>query len=251
MYRLKKENATYWLIRQIVGADPRVSTERAIEYMKKLLRIYQNEEDVNDEMSKPRQERTITKHGLLKIIQHLQATDESQKRTWTIGRKSPRKLAEYFESVLSYVHVSQTSTDDDTISLKNCDEIKGIGTWCKFSILHHILNVPVYVPGDSRVYKNGLKSKSLRELLGSDNTMNDFDCMLCERFGVVNSVSCKCIKGTKRKRGRWCVECTKLTPELHILYEQFNQKNITEDSAEIAWQCAMASSKRHKPNVVI
>lgn len=232
---ISKPCAAYWLMRQIIGADPRVSVHRARDFMMQLLCVYQTEDSAKEEMSNAPLQRTIPMLALSQIIEKLRlahSSKDEERKKWTIGRKGPHRLAEYATSVFEYVQAAPC----EMMSIQDCDDkVKGIGPWSKFSILHHVVRAPVYVPGDSRVYRNALKSVSLVTMLGETPTQDQVDYLLCSRFGNLDKAKCKHVS-KKRKRHRWCEECASLTPKLRVVYETLNKEQLSNEEAERMWK---------------
>jgi hypothetical protein len=172
--------AAYWCLRQVKGADPNVPCEVAFDKHVFVIAAAEHvvacappegdgvlecalavpKETVAAVRARylklPRAERAVSV-GVLEAIVRIYAEEAARvageevrtgvrpKSAWTVGRKGPARLHHFTKALLDHVR------DADTVDVLGLRAVAGMGPWCVASILRYVLELPIYVPGDSRV----------------------------------------------------------------------------------------------------
>ena len=170
----------YWCLRQVKGADPNVPCEVAFDKHVFVIAAAEHvvacappegdgvlecalgvpKETVAAVRARylklPRAERGVSV-GVLEAIVRIYAEEAARvareeartgvrpKSAWTVGRKGPARLHHFTKALLDHVR------DADTVDVLGLRAVAGMGPWCVASILRYVLDLPIYVPGDSRV----------------------------------------------------------------------------------------------------
>lgn len=267
-YTLPIAVAIFWCLRQILGADPRVSCERAFsELMRVLTHVECSLTDTvvtPEEITRmrarylalPRAQRTVSidvLEALVKFYTEIAARMEADeahtgvrpKSSWTVGRKSPGRLRDCTRSILEHVRNPQM-TRGGMVDVQGLIAVKWMGVWCVASILHYVLDVPVYVPGDSRVCSNAKRCDGLVAAVRafrdrpSDKAIRceDLDAYLLTKYGSERAM-CTNPRRRKRKRGcdettrcDACVACLMMGEPLRIVYVCLNTPNVLPATIE-------------------
>lgn len=264
--------AIYWCLRQLLGADPRVPCALGLT---KLVRVLTYAEcalagtTVTPEamaalraryLALPRAERTVSM-PVLEAVVDLYAEEAKRvaetealtgvrpKSEWTVGRKGPAQLRDYTGALLA--HVRSKASVGDTVDVPGLLAVHGLGVWCVTSILHYVLDLPVYVPGDSRVGANARRCTPLAEAVraftgraANKKLRNeDVDAYLLATF---RRDVAPCAKARwKRKRGggapvlvrcQTCVACLMMGEALRRMYECLNTPKVSPAVVEATWR---------------
>ena len=264
--------AIYWCLRQLLGADPRVPCALGLT---KLVRVLTYAEcalagtTVTPEamaalraryLALPRAERTVSIPVLEAVVdlytEAAKRVAETEARTgirpkseWTVGRKGPAQLRDYTGALLA--HVRSKASVGDTVDVPGLISVHGLGVWCVTSILHYVLDLPVYVPGDSRVGANARRCTPLAEAVraftgraANKKLRNeDVDAYLLATF---RRDVAPCTKARwKRKRGggapvlvrcQTCVACLTMGEALRRMYECLNTPKVSPATVEATWR---------------
>ena len=264
--------AIYWCLRQLLGADPRMPCALGLT---KLVCVLTYAEctlaatTVTPEamvalraryMALPRAERTVS-IPVLEAVVDLYAAEAKRvaetealtgvrpKSEWTVGRKGPAQLRDYTGALLA--HVRSKAGVGDTVDVPGLLAVHGLGVWCVTSILHYVLDLPVYVPGDSRVGANARRCMPLAEAVRTYTNRaankkfrnEDVDAYLLATFGGDRAPCPK--PRRKRKRGggvpvqmrcHACVACLTMGEALRRMYECLNTPKVSPAVVEATWR---------------
>lgn len=231
--KLAVDVARFWTLRQMLGADPKVSKSKASEAIFAAMNLSTSKEDLDCMKAKPRKERRMSKRQMDVFIDKLRG-EVGQKSSWTIGRKNPAIQLEYILSLEAFLQNDAVTTPDGEpmVNILDLRKVKGVGPWVQFSIMHHVLDLDYMVPRDSRVMRNALRCAPIKAALGENHKVEDVDDFLIRKFGDPGGDPCasKC----KKRKGN-CYKCLRMTPDLKLWYSTLNLEKVGVDTLDELW----------------
>ena len=235
----------YWVLRQVLGADPTVSQSKGFEATYAALALTTPDEDLQLMFSKPHREWRMSEIQMSTFISVLRGEVGLPKSSWTVGRKNPaiqlRSISslEAFLKDEAFAHAADENPRVNVLRLQQ--KVTGVGPWVQYSIMHHVLNLDYMVPRDSRVRRNALRCAPIRDAVGRRDKVEDIDDFLIRQFGQ------PCLSGSrcKRRKGN-CCECLRMTPCLKQWYSLLNQKDVEVCALDALWHDTVQGARPAK-----
>ena len=220
-FLLPTDVAVFWVLQHVFNSDPRVSVDTAKRALRKVMELHMSAETIEVVFSASRplrslhREVVVTYRDTLAIeVKRMEANRSLHpgapiKSPWTVGRKNPTKLLRCVDELLDF------TAGQSQVDVRKLDKIFLVGDWCKRSIMHHIMKINVYVPGDDRVRRNALKVPGLVQLVGRQANCRRIDDALENLFGHQQQ--------KKRKRD---MEYNYMTEALSDCYRLLNKRKF-------------------------